>query len=193
MKEFLKDIADEIVKAVMHVLDNTPKDNIHTRKEILSITKNLIKPFSSIFYEKNAYFRSEENLLGKSVISYDFVFYEVNKIIFTLIDSIHPMMSFDEKGNLVEELVAKINNYKIGYEFKLFIFYYINSIMDNMKTGHLDQNSKMRLILINNSILRELSYFFDILSLIFNNLDNYFVFNPGEKVSKLDFLEKNFF
>jgi hypothetical protein len=186
--------ADDIVKAIIHVLDNAPKDNILTRKEILAITKSLIKPFAEVFYERNQYFRNEENLLGKSVISYDFIFYEVNKIIFTLIDCIHIRMSFDEKASLVEELVNKINNYKIGYEFKLFIFYYINSIMDTMKNNQNDPNNRMRLININNYILRELSYFFEILSKIFTSLENYFIFDKNsEKANKYEILDKNLF
>lgn len=193
-ESLLKKYDEDIVKAIMHVLDNTPKDNIQTRKEILSITKNLIKPFSKVFYEKNLYFRNEENLVGKSVFAYDFISYEVNKIIFTLIDSIQGMMSFEEKLILIEELIYKINNYKIGYEFKLFIFYYITTIVDHQKTIiNQDSNAKAKLIKINHLILKELGYFFDTLEKIFNKLDNYFVFNFKEKDNKYSYLDKNIF
>jgi hypothetical protein len=202
----LKRHAEDIVKAVIHILENTPKDNIHTRKEILSITKNLIKPMHLVFYVHKNYFKNEENLLGKSVISYDYIYYEVNKIIFTLIDNIHGIMTFDEKAELIEELVLKINNYNIGYEFKLFIFYYISQILEWMMRNNHEPKAKLKLINLNNSVLRELCYFFDILSSILGKLENYFVINKGDAEkggisghshplhsSKLDFLEKNIF
>jgi hypothetical protein len=188
-----KRYGEEIVKSIMHVIENIPKDNISIRKEILSITKTLIKPLQSFFYDKSAFFKNEENLLGKGVLSYDYVYYDVNKIIFTLIDHIQAMMTFEEKISLLEDFMMKINNYRIGYEFKLFIFYYINSLLDSLKGAVNDSNTKGKLFYLNNILMRELCYFLETFDKIYHKLDNYFYFNPNEKASRAEYLDKNLF
>ena len=87
--ELLRPHGREIVRAIIHILNNTPKDNIHLRKEILTITKSLIFFFYDDFYFNFNYFINEENLLGKSVISYDYIYHEVNRVFISLISNVN--------------------------------------------------------------------------------------------------------
>jgi hypothetical protein len=185
--------SEQIVKAIIHIIENIPKENINLRKEILSITKNLIKPFAQEFYANSDFFRNEDNLLGRSLISYDYIFYDVNKVLFALIDHIQNLMTYEEKASLLEDLILKLNNYRIGYEFKLFIFYYINSILETLRSTATDNIKKNKLYYLNNALLRELSHFFDTLDKIIHNLDGYFYFNTGDKSSRTEHLDRNLF
>lgn len=188
---------DDIVKGLIHILDNLQKNNFHTRKEVLAITKSMIKPFGQNFFEKCDYFRNDENLLGKNPLAHDALYMEISKINLTLIETISDKLNFLEKASFVKEFIMKINNFKIGYEFKFYYFHYIHSLIISMSASvqqdpHNIVNWEM-IINLNNSILRETTYFLETLQKIFNKVENYFVIDPTEKKKRTEYVEKYFF
>ena len=110
---FLIKHGDDIINAIIYVLDNLQKNNFATRKEVLGITKSIIKPLANFFYEKSDYFKNDENLLGKNQLAYDSLYMEVSKIHLTLIETIKEELNFLQKASFVEDFIMKINNYKI--------------------------------------------------------------------------------
>lgn len=187
---------DEIIKAIIHILDNLQKNNFQTRKEVLAITKSMIKPLAQNFYEFNEYFKNDEKLLGKNLLAHDSLYIEVSKIHLTLIETINDRLNFQQKASFVEDFIMKINNYKIGYEFKFYYFYYIFTLITNMNSSIAQdapyQNREV-IINLNNSILRETTYFLETLQKIFNKVDNYFTIDPTDKKKRNEYLEKYFF
>jgi len=193
---FLIRHGDDIIKALIYVLDNLQKNNFATRKEVLAITKSIIKPLSHQFYEKNEYFKNDENLLGKNQLAYDSLYMEVSKIHLTLIETISDKLNFFQKASFVEDFIMKINNYKIGYEFKFYYFYYIYTLITTMNSSiPQDASNPNREIIINlnNSILRETTYFLETMQKIFNRAENYFNIDPTDKKKRNEYLEKFFF
>ena len=193
---FLVRYGDDIIKALIYVLDNLQKNNFATRKEVLAITKSIIKPLAQQFYERNDYFRNDENLLGRNQLAYDSLYMEVSKIHLTLIETINDKLNFLQKASFVEDFIMKINNYKIGYEFKFYYFYYIYTLITNMNASiPQDASNPNREIIINlnNSILRETTYFLETLQKIFHRVENYFSIDPTDKKKRNEYLEKFFF
>ncbi len=193
---FLIRHGDDIIKSLIYVLDNLQKNNFATRKEVLGITKSIIKPLANQFYERNDYFKKDENLLGRNQLAYDSLYMEVSKIHLNLIEAINDKLNFSQKASFVEDFIMKINNNKIGYEFKFYYFYYIYTLITNMNSSiPQDASNSNREIIINlnNSILRETTHFLESLQKIFSRVDNYFVIDPSDKKKRNEYLEKFFF
>ena len=109
----------------------------------------------------------------------------------SLIETINDKLNFNQKASFVEDFIMKINNYKIGYEFKFYYFYYIYNLIHSMnvsmsqETIHNNANREI-IINLNNSILRETTYFLETLQKIFNKVDKYFIVDTSDKKKKMN-------
>ena len=88
----------------------------------------------------------------------------------------------------MEELISKINNNKISNEFKLFILIYISGLLDNIRNSFNEYKTKILNLITD--ILREISYFYEILDAVY---EKYILSVPSEKANKNDYLENNLF
>ena len=178
---------EEMVSVLKFIFSNTFSRD--TRKELMSLFRNLKEYFPAIYAEKE-FFCNENNYIRKNAICTDQNLNEVVKFIISLDDLfLFQKLTADEKCKPFEVLIGRINNFRLSYDLKGKIFTNVFKYLDELSNHLLHSDQKNKFFDLTDQLLQELATFFDSLMKILLESEGYF--NKEEKKAKAQFLSKN--
>ena len=173
----------DLMKLIQYILLNTTGKE--TRKEVLNQIFKLDDDYLEIFFQKRNYFLNEQNLIKQNVVMTDVIYNDIMKFFIRFENKFFQRLSLDDKKESFRTFVNRINNFRLNYDVKADIFNYLEKTLEGLKTVIIKERSYE----LTNSLLKQITNFFNTLMTILFDLDGFFL--KEERKTNKEILSKN--